>query len=264
MVSQVSTDPGVWVIDFQGGASAAWLVRASGVPPYFAAVFDSVLPNVVATLVGAAVLFAIGVFGFRRKLLALWDRRPGRIGRAPRTPQETRRLLARRPPGWEYLLVAGAIYQETEKHAARYRDHLTRYVTPSDAIVTDDEVEGFLEGERTKIMNIVDNWSNMLNGPALTRALGEPGESGIPEDIAHLADRMGGTYVQVMDWAARLRGSRHPMRYRRIFDIVAQFIDAPVETIAVTLTLDIPGEVMDAYERERQRLVRGDPDPDDD
>ncbi len=254
------------------------------------------IDNIAPSLIVAAIIAIAGFVG-RRWLVDLWSRRPWPpIRRVPRTPAETRRLIARRPDGWEYMLLAASLYQEMDKRAENYRDHRARYVKTSDVVVTDDDVESFLEGERAKIINIIGNWSNLLNGPALEAAIGAPGEPADPVEMAHFADRMGATYVAVMDWAARLRGSRHPLRYRRIFDLVARFIDTPIEeyrawvlrmvetldgfpariaerrrmnppppleTVELTLTLTVDPEALRAYEAERQRLVRGDPDPDD-
>ena len=255
------------------------------------------IDNIVPGLLLAAII-AVAGFVARRWLIDLWYRRPWPpIRRVPRTPSGLRRLIARRPAGWEYMLLAGSLYQDLESRAENYRDHRARYVRASDVVVTEGEVESYLEGERAKAINLVRNFSNLLNGPALEAAIGAPGEPADPVEMAHFVDRMGSTYVALMDWAARLRGSRHPLRYRRIFDLVARFIDSaveeyrawvlgmvetldgfpariaerrrirpppPIETVTLTLTLTIDPEALQTYETERQRLLRGDPEPDDD
>ena len=128
----------------------------------------------------------------------------------------------------------------------------------------------------------------LLNGPAMVRAIGEPGEPGDPDRIQHLARRMASTYVELMDWSARLRGANRPDGYRRIFDIVAAYADQPIaeyrawvadlvekvrpnpgylaagtqpETpMNVTLTLTISPEVMAEFEAEIAVLEAGPPE----
>lgn len=90
------------------------------------------IDNIVPSLIVAAILGILGIIGFRHRLAALWDRRPWPpIPRVPRTPAETRRLVARRTDGWEYLMLAGSLYQEMERRAENYRDHRARYVKAS-------------------------------------------------------------------------------------------------------------------------------------
>ena len=83
-------------------------------------VLQWVLDHIAGGLVIAVILALAEVFGLRRHLAALWYRLPWpRIGRVPRTEGEVRRLLARRPLGWEYLLLAGCLHQELARHEPR-------------------------------------------------------------------------------------------------------------------------------------------------
>jgi hypothetical protein len=192
-------------------------------------VIEWVLDHIAGGLIIAVILVLAEVFGLRRRLTALWDRRPWpRINRAPRTEAETRRLLAACPDGWEYLLLVGALYQQLARQEARYRDHDAGYVQLSDLVLPDEGIGERLQDEIERIRLVVSNWNALINGPAYMRAIGEPGEPGDAERIEHFADRLTSTYVGVMDWSARLRGAQVRDRYRRIVDILAHFADQPV------------------------------------
>jgi hypothetical protein len=251
------------------------------------------LDHIAGGLVLAVILALAEIFGLRRHLAGLWYRLPWpHIRRAPRSETETRRLLARRPPGWEYLLLAGCLHRELARHEARYRDHEARYVTPSDLTLPEDGFGGAMSDEMHKALLIVGNWNELINGPPLTRALGEPGEPGDPHRIGHLAERLTSTYVEMMDWSVRLRGANSPEAFSQIVDILARFADQPVQQyrdwvtlvvreidrvpavladkkgegpvkMTLTLTLSIAPEVMRAYLAEAGRLgidVEADPE----
>lgn len=189
---------------------------------------DWLVDNVVPGLLLAVIL---GVAGFvlRHWLIDLWYRRPWpRINRAPRTPAETRRLLAVRPPGWEWLHFAGELHQRLAQHEERYRDHETRYVRPSDLVLREDGFAELMGDEFDRMVLVIGNWEALMNGDAYERAVGKQGEVGDPARIAHLADRLTATYVQVMDWSDRLRGARVPERYRQLVNVLARFPDQPI------------------------------------
>ena len=48
-------------------------------------------------------------------------------GKSPRSSADTEALMARRPPGWEYLLYAGTLAQGIRAAEDKYRDHEIRY-----------------------------------------------------------------------------------------------------------------------------------------
>jgi hypothetical protein len=188
-----------------------------------------ILDNVAGALVVAAILAALGLIG-RYWIAGLWRRRPWpRIRRAPRTEAETRRLLAMRPDRWEYLLLAGSLYQELAKHADRYRDHEAGYVPPSGMTIPDDGFSDFLSAELDTVQTIIRNWTSLLSGTALANALAEAGEPGAADRIQHVAYRLTSAYADLIDWSARLLGATRPDRYRRLVDIVARLADQPIQ-----------------------------------
>lgn len=251
------------------------------------------IDNIVPSLLVAAILGALGIIGFRHRLADLWYRRPWpRIRRAPRTEAETRRLLAVRPPGWEFMHLAGALHQQLQGVEPRYRDHEARYVKPLALVVPEDGFGDFVGGELDAVQTIIRNWTSLITGGPFVRAIGEPGQPGDPERIEHLAERLTSAYVELVDWSDRLLGSRRPSRYRRLVAIIARFADQPIqqyrewvakivrvtdekaelisrgrdvgETIEVSLTLELADDVQRDFDAELAAVRRGDRDGPDD
>lgn len=247
------------------------------------------IDNIVPSLVVAAILSALGIIGFRHRLADLWYRRPWpSIRRAPRTEAESRRLLAVRPPGWEFMLLAGELHQQLAKVEPRYRDHEARYVRPSTLVVPEDGFGDFVGGELDAVQTIIRNWTSLITGGALVRAIGEQNQPGDPDRIRHLAERLTAAYVELMDWSDRLLGSRRPSRYRRLIAIIARFADQPIQqyrdwvativrvtdekaellsrgkdvsgTVEVSLTLDLADGVQREFDAEMAAIRRGDRD----
>lgn len=190
---------------------------------------DWLLDNIVPTI---ALALVFGTFGFfvRPRLAHLWDRRPWPpIRRSPRTEAETRRLLAVRPSGWEMLHFAGQLRRRLADAEPRYRDHEAQYVTRSATVIPLEGWDEFISSEMDSIEISIHNWTALINGGALARAMGEPGEDGDPVRIEHLAERLTSAYVELMDWSGRLLGSRRPQRYRRLVPLVARLADLPVQ-----------------------------------
>jgi hypothetical protein len=192
-------------------------------------------------------------------------------------------VLDREPDGWEYMLLAGLLVQGVGAHEDEYRDHEARFSMRSDAVVRDaQDAVAFVQGEISAVRAIVDNWSELINGGALIRAIGEPGEPGDPARIRHVADRMTSAYVAMIAWAARIRGAVRPGEYDTALGLLARFADRPLkqyrsfvdeivgvtdqiaETLArgetpamhltITLTLSIDEEVTEAFGDEMDRL----------
>jgi len=63
---------------------------------------------------------------------------------------------------------------------------------------------------------------------AQASALGLPGQSGDAEAIAHLAARWNSIYVDLMQWAARLRGASTPSECHAAMDALAAIVDSPM------------------------------------
>jgi hypothetical protein len=213
------------------------------------------------------------------------------IERSPRDEAETQRLIEQTPAGWEYMLLGGLLVQGLAEKDDEYRDHEAAYSAPSGVRVREDDALSYVQSELSNARTIIGNWERLLNGPALARAIGEPGEPGDAERLRHLAKRMTSAYSELMRWAARIRGAARPDRYRRVFAILARFADQPLEqyrvwvrevvtgtdrvpailgapreepvTLSFTLTLSIADDVLTEFNTELKRIEAGIQDDDD-
>lgn len=201
--------------------------------------------------------------------------------RVPRTPEETRELLAQRPPAWEYLLYAGILLQRRDAIEHKWRDHELRYARRSAHYLTLGEGAAMLQGAMNEALAISDGINRVLDSRAQEAAFGAPGTPGDPERIEHLASRLIAVYEEFLDWAAKLRGMNVPNQLSLAFELAAQFASGPagdirafVDDLAtrteaipdrlnrgenvqiqMTLTVDVDDRVASEFSRELDRVL---------
>lgn len=205
--------------------------------------------------------------------------------RTPRTPEEMAELLGRRPPGWEYLMYAGALLLGRNALEERYRDHLLGYARRTGRRIPETECLDHLNNAFAEATALATSMMHVLDQRAQERAFGLPGEPGDPELIQHLGQRLMDIYGELMNWAAELRGASVPDKFRTAFDLAARFVDQPIEQfrefvdrnveemdalspylaqpeprepkrIELQLTLTIDDNVIEDFNREIRRLRR--------
>jgi TIR domain len=169
---------------------------------------------------------------------------PAAIG-VPRTPEQQRRLLDQRPPGWEYLLFAGVLAQGKDALEPKWRDHQLRYAHPSGISLDDSEVMAFHSAALNEAQAYAGNVTKVLNRQTTEWAFGTPRTSGDPANIEYLGKRLIEIYEDFLDWSARIRGVTIPADFRRLFDITARFMDTPISEIR---------DFIDHYVSEAERL----------
>ena len=227
-----------------------------------------------------------GIDGLVRAVLAKlagrssWpDGWPG--DRAPRGQRETEQVLSERPPGWEYLYLAGVLNIEKEKLEGMYLDHELRYAAPSAERLEDQATAiSFLSGAMNKVQAFVASLVRMMEPDVQERAFGPSGVPGDPERIKRLATRWNSVYQGLLGWAARLRGTRHDDQVDRLFEIAARFVDKPIEqyrsfvdefteqmdripsrlaskepvSLELTLTISVDEQLVEDFNAELQRI----------
>jgi hypothetical protein len=204
--------------------------------------------------------------------------------RVPRTPEQQRRLLAERPPHWEYLLFAGVLAQGKDALEPKWRDHQLRYARVTAWSLDDSQVGPFIVAAMKEPIAFAENVNRVLDRQAKDLAFGPPGVSGDPARIEHVGHRIMAIYEDFLDWSARLRGTVTSSRYRRLLDLAASISDMPAtqirdfidryvatvdrlpellaepgdEPINLTfvLELDIDNRIIAEYNREFKRLRR--------
>lgn len=151
-----------------------------------------------------------------------------RVMRVPRTVDETRELLGRRPPGWEYLFFAGVIYEAREALEPKWRDYEIRYVQTTGALIGPSEVMSYVRSALSEIEGLAPNVERVLDARALASAFGPPGQPGDPRQIEHLGRRLVTIYDGFLDWSLRVRGAKVASGLRRTFDLLAAMADDPL------------------------------------
>ncbi|HEV2754455.1 MAG TPA: hypothetical protein VG318_01595 [Actinomycetota bacterium] len=93
----------------------------------------------------------------------------------------------------------------------------------------EEAAPAFLSGALDEAIRIVAQLDGVLGADVQEKALGRPGEPGDAERINRLADRIISIYEDLLDWAARIRGTAVSEEFRGAFDIAARFVDVPIE-----------------------------------
>jgi hypothetical protein len=202
--------------------------------------------------------------------------------RAPSTDSEVDDLLAKRPVGWEFYLMAGYLRLGRERVEPNYLDHELRYRPPVTERVSDSDVITFIQTAHEDALRVIANLKETTRREVQERAYGPPGTAGDPERIKHLAARWTGFYADLLGWAARLRALGVSERYRRIVDLQTGIVDGSIRayrafvdefvdqvdgpmtdaikskaswTGDMTIVLDIDDETLSAIDAEIARLI---------
>jgi hypothetical protein len=145
----------------------------------------------------------------------------------PRTPDETRELLAVRPAAWEHLLFAGTLSQRLKALEMKWHDHELEMPRGQRRQLDSEDLSsliGWVAAQTSSLMRVFD--------PAVQeKAFGSPGEPGDPVRIEHLAGRIVSTHEVLMDWAAELRNCTVPDLFDEVVAILPHMVDAPIAEI---------------------------------
>ncbi|HST55226.1 MAG TPA: hypothetical protein VLJ42_04930 [Solirubrobacteraceae bacterium] len=182
------------------------------------------------------------------------------IERSPRTPEEEAALINSKPPGWEYLLFAGALLQERQALELKWHDHELGIGRGPTRSLDKDEAQKTLGQAFGPMTVAIDRLARVLDPEAQERAFGSPGEPGDVLRIKHLASRLVAGYEEMLDLQAELRSYSPPEAYEEVYRLGAQFPDQPLEQIRtfiddlVEKTDEIPA-ILAGPEEQRERIV---------
>jgi hypothetical protein len=152
------------------------------------------------------------------------------IDRVPRTTDDEAILLRVRPDGWEYLLFASVLRRRMDALEPKYRDHELRFARPAQGSrLTEHDAMAFLTAAFGEAGVLVGNVNRVLDKAAQERAFGPLGEPGDAAQIEHLAERLIDVYESLIDWAARLRGTRADDEFERAIELASRFVDLPIQ-----------------------------------
>ncbi|MFF1254491.1 hypothetical protein ACFVYC_18625 [Pseudarthrobacter sp. NPDC058329] len=150
------------------------------------------------------------------------------VTKVPKTPSETRNLLATEPPMWEYLLFAAYLHEGKRRIEPKWRDYHLGLITAQGTTVTKSEVADVLKESMARMQATVGNLDRLMTQDAQRKAFGDPGKPGDPDFIKHLADRIIDMYEELIDWATQSRSLRLPTRAQHMADLTANFVSQPI------------------------------------
>lgn len=140
------------------------------------------------------------------------------------------RLVAERPPYWEYLLFSQALADALARHQGLKRDvelgisfAAPRRVEPTDLLAS-------LSTEFDGAARISSGLAALMN-TALPSALGPPGVAGDPEAICHVAARIGDAYRAALEWSLRIREISTDPEWQKLVTIASGFTQSMIRDI---------------------------------
>jgi TIR domain len=131
--------------------------------------------------------------------------------RIPRTAEQRRELLARRPAVWEYLLFAGILAEGKDALEPKWRDHQLRFVPKAGPLLSDAEAPSFIPKAMHELLILVRNFDRILG----SQVKESPEVSGDPDHIEYLGRRVLKVYEDLLDWSARIRSMHTILRFFR-------------------------------------------------
>jgi hypothetical protein len=149
----------------------------------------------------------------------------------PRTDAERARLIAGKPPAWEYLLYGSCLLAGQERLQPKWLDHQLGYTTRRGRELSTDRAMKMLTDALDEVQSHAANLMKLFSQTALEPAFGRPGESGDPELIEHLCRRFTAVYEALLDWAVGFRSARVPPLLQPVFETASHMVDRPLETI---------------------------------
>jgi hypothetical protein len=202
--------------------------------------------------------------------------------RSPRTAEQKRELLGQRPAAWEYLLYAGVLWQQRQALEWKWRDHELGYARRTGQHLDDREALSLLSNAMHDLSACTANLLKMLDSQARERAFGPPDQPGDPTLIEHIATRFIEVYEEMLNIAAKLRGTGVSENMTSVMETAAHLTDTPLReirdfidqiivetdtipdrlardepiTITLTLTLTIDDEAQKRLEQEMDRVQR--------
>jgi hypothetical protein len=156
-----------------------------------------------------------------------------------RTPRELAEMIAKKvgvavgaqQPGWEYQLFSDTVALHMGKLGDKQISHELGDVSPVRTITTDtDAHDNYLARTRT-FDEIVNRVTDLLSPGKQQWAFGPAGRPGDRDRIRLLANRFVESYESLLDWAAELRGTTTPDRYRALYEVTARLADEPLRQI---------------------------------
>ncbi|GGU74427.1 hypothetical protein GCM10010178_77300 [Lentzea flava] len=163
----------------------------------------------------------------------------GYIDLRHRTPRELAAMIAAKvgvatgapEPGWEYQLFADTVALHMGKLGDKQISHELGEVTPGRTITADTDALDNYRARARVFDEIVNRLGELLSPGKQQWAFGPAGRPGDRDRIRLLANRFVEAYEELLDWAAELRGTTPPERFRVLYELTARLADQPLKQV---------------------------------
>jgi TIR domain len=156
--------------------------------------------------------------------------KPPKFSSVPLTPEQRRRVATERPGGWEYLLLAGAVWQEVHDIDAKFLDHQIGFAEMSGQYVDSRaELSTLIQHKLHEAQHLIQKITMIISTENQEWAVGTLGNPGDAIRIERLAFRFGSCYQELLSWAASLRGVVAPDEFTPVLHLLARFTDEPID-----------------------------------
>jgi len=155
------------------------------------------------------------------------------------TPRELAEMIARKvgvpiaPPkaGWEYQRFADTVAMHMSELSEKKLNHEVTFAVNVRTLTTDTDALDYFTARTHAFDEILNGIANLLSAGKLQWAFGPAGRPGDPEKIRHLAALFVKSYENLLNWAADLRGTSTPDRFRALYEATARLADQPLQQI---------------------------------
>lgn len=149
----------------------------------------------------------------------------------PRNLAEQEELVTQKPAGWEYLLFAGVLQMGKQELELKWHDYITGYSRRRGVYLAEEDIHTYIRGLFNDALTIMEPIEPSFSEESQLRMFGPPGESGNSDLIEHYAKRILASYEGLLDWAAEIRGTVYPEKYKRLFEYTALLAERPASDV---------------------------------
>ncbi|MEU7475230.1 TIR domain-containing protein [Lentzea sp. NPDC042327] len=164
----------------------------------------------------------------------------GYLDAARVTPRRLAEMVARKlgtatPPqraeGWEYALFADTVRAGLRGLQSKRVDHDMAFARNVRTFTTDTEALDYFAARTRAFDNIINAIAEVLSPQRQLLAFGANGHRGDEEKITRLATMFVEVYDNLLTWAAELRGTATPEKFRPLYAATARLADQPLAQI---------------------------------
>lgn len=144
---------------------------------------------------------------------------------------ESLRIYVERSPGWEYLVFAKLLQEKLSARRPKKLDVELELRTGEFRSLKDiHAVVEWISEKFSKLSHITSGLEKAM-GPAIAKAVGEPGEPGDIERIEHVTQRLAEAYERILDWTLEFYSIEVDKTLEKLMRLSANFSSNAIQEI---------------------------------